>query len=65
MMSNTLEVLSWMYLPTFDGRLDPQFFLDWIQPFDKYFIWYDLTVPRKIKFVATKLTGQAVSTGPT
>jgi len=45
-------------VPTFDGRLDPQFFLDWIQ-LDRYFIWYDLTEPRKVKFATMKLTGQA------
>jgi len=47
-----------MYGCTFDGRLDPQFFLDWIQ-LDKYFTWYDLTEPRRVKFAAIKLTSQA------
>jgi len=43
---------------TFDGRHDPQLFLDWTQQLDKYFTWYDLTEPRKVKFAAMKLTGQ-------
>ena len=46
-------------VPTFDGHHDPQFFLDCAQQVDKYFMWYNLTEPRKVKFVAMKLTGQA------
>ena len=38
---------------------DPQICLDWIVQLDKYFSWYNLTEPRKIKFVVVKLTGQA------
>ena len=44
---------------TFDGRLDPYLFLDWMQQLDKYFTWYDLTEPQKVKFAAMKLIGQA------
>jgi len=43
--------------PTFDGCHDPQIFLDWTLQLDKRFTWYNLTEPRKIKFVAMKLTG--------
>ena len=46
-------------VPTFDGRHDPQLFLNWTQQHDKYFTWYDLTKPRKVKFAAMKLIGQA------
>ena len=42
-------------IPTFDGRLDPQLFLNWAQQLEKYFTWYDLTKPRKVKFTAMKL----------
>ena len=44
---------------TFDGRLDPQTFLDWIQSMDKYFQWYPLAEEKKVRFAAMKLTGQA------
>jgi len=44
---------------TFDGRHDPQIFLDWTLQLDKYFTWYNLTEPKKIKFAAIKLIGQA------
>jgi len=37
----------------------PTTFLDWTQKLDKYFTWYDLTEPTKVKFVAMKLTSQA------
>jgi len=46
-------------VPTFDGRHDPQLFLDWTQLLDKYFTWYDLTDPRKVKFTVMKLISQA------
>ncbi|XP_020250396.1 uncharacterized protein LOC109827789, partial [Asparagus officinalis] len=45
--------------PTFDGKLDPQAFLDWLKNMDRYFDWYALTEPRKVKFAAMKLTGPA------
>ena len=45
-------------VPTFDGRLEPQAFLDWLQSMDKYFQWYPLS-EEKVKFAAMKLTGQA------
>jgi len=44
---------------TFDGHHGPQLFLDWTQQLDKYFTWYDLSGPRKVKFVTMKLTDQA------
>jgi len=45
-------------VPTFDGRLDPLLLLNWLQ-LNRYFAWYPLSEPRKVKFVAMKLTGQA------
>ena len=48
-----------MDVPTFDGRLDSQHFLDWIQQLDKYFTWYNFTQLRKVKFAAMKLSDQA------
>ena len=46
-------------MPTFDGRLDPQLFPDWLRSVNKHFTCYPLSEPRKIKFVEIKLTGQA------
>ena len=48
----------------FDGRHDSQNFLNWTQ-LDKYFTWYDLTEPKKVKFVAMTLLIRLVSFGPT
>jgi len=44
-------------VPDFDGHHDPQFFIDWTLQLDKYFTWYKLTGPRKVKYVAMKLSG--------
>ena len=41
----------------FDRRLE--LFLNWLQSIDRYFTWYPLFEPRKVNFVAIKLTGQA------
>ena len=35
-------------VPTFDGRDDPELFLDWTQQIDKYFTWYDLMSLEKL-----------------
>ena len=44
---------------TFDGCHDPQLFLNWIQQINRYFTWYPLSKPKKVKFAAMKLTDQA------
>lgn len=31
---------------TFDGRLDPKYFLDWIRGMDQYFDWYAISLYR-------------------
>jgi len=46
-------------VPNFEGRHDPQLFIDWTLQLDRYFIWYELTESRKIKYTAMKLSGQA------
>src|SRR4051812_26802733 len=35
--------------PTFDGSLEPQLFLDWLQQMDRYFSWYTMPEERKVK----------------
>ena len=32
---------------TFDGRLDPKCFLDWVRGMDQYFDWYDISPHRQ------------------
>ena len=44
----------------FDGGHDLQLFLNWLQQLDKYFTWYPITEPRKVKFAAMKLTGRVI-----
>ncbi|GFS36269.1 hypothetical protein Acr_00g0045000 [Actinidia rufa] len=44
---------------TFDGRLDPKVFTDWIHEMDHFFEWYNLSNDRKIRFAKMKLIGRA------
>ena len=48
-----------IHVPNFEGRHDPQLFIDWTLQQDRYFTWYELTEFRKVKYVAMKLSGQA------
>ena len=43
----------------FDGRLDPQYYLDWVMSLDRYFKWYEMSQERRVRFAAMKLVGQA------
>ncbi|KAK8951621.1 hypothetical protein KSP39_PZI004098 [Platanthera zijinensis] len=45
--------------PSFDGRLDPKAFSDWLLDMDHYFEWYDMSDERCVRFAKMKLTGQA------
>ncbi|GFS32007.1 hypothetical protein Acr_00g0020350 [Actinidia rufa] len=45
--------------PTFDGRLDPKAFTDWIREMDHFFEWYNLSDDRKVRFSKMKLIGRA------
>ena len=45
--------------PTFDGRLDPKAFTDWIREMDHFFEWYNLSDDRKVRFAKMKLIGRA------
>ena len=46
-------------VPTFDGQLDLQVFLDWTSDMDHYFGRYDMSDERRIRFAKMKLIGQA------
>ena len=43
----------------FDGRLDPQYYLDWVMSLECYFKWYKMSQERRVRFAAMKLVGQA------
>ncbi|GFZ09160.1 hypothetical protein Acr_20g0009680 [Actinidia rufa] len=45
--------------PTFDGRLDPKAFTDWIHEMDHFFEWYNLSDDRKVRFAKMKLISRA------
>ncbi|GFY80912.1 hypothetical protein Acr_01g0007210 [Actinidia rufa] len=45
--------------PTFDGRLDPKAFTDWIREMDHFFEWYNLSDDRKVRFAKMKLISRA------
>ena len=45
--------------PSFDGRLDPQVYIDWQLVMDRYFRWHDMSESRKIRLAVMKLMGHA------
>ena len=48
--------------PSFDGRFDPQVYINWQLAMDRYFRWHNMFESRKIRkirFAVMKLTGQA------
>jgi len=45
--------------PFFDGRLDPQVYIDWQLAMDRYFHWHDMSESKKIRFVMMKVMEQA------
>ncbi|GFS42606.1 hypothetical protein Acr_00g0080840 [Actinidia rufa] len=45
--------------PTFNGRLDPKAFTDWIREMDHFFEWYNLSDDRKVRFAKMKLISRA------
>ena len=47
----------------FDGRLDPQFYLNWVISLERYFKWYEMYQERQIRLAAMKLVGQACTIG--
>jgi len=42
----------------FDGRSDPQYYLDWVMSLERYFKWYEISQEWQIHFTAMKLVGQ-------
>jgi len=49
--------------PSFDGRLDPQSYIDWQLAMDCYFRWHDMSEFRKIRFAMMKQRGKPDNTG--
>ncbi|MGV8048466.1 hypothetical protein PJP07_30150, partial [Mycobacterium kansasii] len=45
--------------PSFDGRLDPTAFFDWVIDMDHSFEWYGMSKNRQMWFAKMKLVGQA------
>ncbi|MDR5650907.1 hypothetical protein, partial [Staphylococcus nepalensis] len=42
---------------SFDGKLDPRAFLDWLQEMDDYFEWYNMPEAQRVRFAKIKLVG--------
>ena len=40
-----------------DGRLDSQYYLDWVMSLERYFKWYGMSQERRVRFAAMKLVG--------
>ena len=45
--------------PSFDGRLDPQAYINWQLAINHYFYWCDMSESSKIQFAMMKPTGEA------
>ncbi|XP_022876875.1 uncharacterized protein LOC111395090 [Olea europaea var. sylvestris] len=45
--------------PEFDGRLDPEAFLDWMDSIEEYFDWYRMPDYQRLRFAKMKLTKSA------
>nr|CAD1833634.1 unnamed protein product [Ananas comosus var. bracteatus] len=43
--------------PSFDGKLNPKAFTDWLVDMEQYFDWYDMSDNRRVRFAKMKLTG--------
>jgi hypothetical protein len=48
-----------IHIPMYEGTLDVEELLDWIQEMDKYFDYEDVDEENKLKHIATKLKGHA------
>jgi hypothetical protein len=69
--SGPLSVVVWPSRPNgkpnsdelayFNGHMDPQTFLDWLEDLDYFFYWYDMSNYRRVRFAKWKLEGQAKS----
>ena len=46
-------------VPNFEGRIDPQVFLDWLTSLERYFDQYDISNERKVRFAVMILIGQS------
>jgi hypothetical protein len=49
-----------MDIPAYEGSLDAEEFMDWIQALDTYFDYEDIEEDKNIRHVVTKLKGHAV-----
>ena len=41
----------------YDGRLDLNVFLNWLDDMEDYFTWYNMTTIERVHFAKIKLTG--------
>jgi hypothetical protein len=48
-----------MEVPMYEGNLNVEEFLDWINAMDKYFDYEDIDEEKKVKHVVTRLKGHA------
>lgn len=46
-------------VPTYQGGLDPNELLDWINEMNKFFDYDEMSEERKVKFIVTRLKGHA------
>jgi hypothetical protein len=47
-------------IPMYEGKLDVEELLDWIQAMDKYFDYEDIDEEKKVRHDVTRLKGHAV-----
>jgi len=45
----------------FEGKLQPDQFIKWVEKIDQFFEWKEIPDNRKVKFASLKLTGHALT----
>jgi len=45
----------------FEGKLQPEQFIEWVEKIDQFFEWKEIPDNRKVKFASLKLTGHALT----
>lgn len=48
-----------IHIAEFDGKMEAEEFLDWLDSMESYFDWKEVPEERKVKLVGTKLWGQS------
>ena len=56
-MITRISSKSRLYMPMYEGNLNPEELIDWISTMDKYFDYENVADEKKVKFAVTRLKG--------